>query len=285
MANVAVASNARFIPVPQMPVGIPFLWFTDNFPEGTLKCNGQTFSATEYPELAMKYPLLQLPDIRGVTPRGMDEGRGLNPDASGLPVGSYQADQFKAHTHYNGSTSGGSNVGGVSFAGNFSGMSTGSSGGTETRGKCVLCYWLVYARTMYYDLAVEGGNAYMLGGHQSNYYASKQDLTNALIIQEAWQTPTLLNGWVNYGSVYAPAGFYKDPLGIVHLRGGVKSGTIGLNVFTLPVGYRPAFDLVFVTSSNALQGQAVVKANGDIALMIGSSVSFYLDHISFRAEG
>ncbi len=61
------------------------------------------------------------------------------------------------------------------------------------------------------------------------------------ITQEAWQTPTLTNGWVNYGSFYTPSGYFKDKNGIVHLRGQVKSGTMSQAIFTLPTGYRPEY--------------------------------------------
>ena len=57
--------------------------------------------------------------------------------------------------------------------------------------------------------------------------------------QQAWQAPTLLNGWTNYdATTWDPVGYMKDSLGFVHLRGFVKGGTIstGTIVFKLPVG-------------------------------------------------
>jgi len=39
-----------------------------------------------------------LPDRRGTVSRMMDNGRGLDP-AGDLPLGTYEADQFEAHTH------------------------------------------------------------------------------------------------------------------------------------------------------------------------------------------
>lgn len=54
-----------------------------------------------------------------------------------------------------------------------------------------------------------------------------------------WIAPTLLNSWAN-ASGGTPAGYYKDPLGIVHLRGRLNGGANGSNLFNLPVGYRPA---------------------------------------------
>lgn len=61
------------------------------------------------------------------------------------------------------------------------------------------------------------------------------------IVQQAWQAPSLLNSWANYGIGHNPAGYFKDTLGIVHLRGLVKDGTVGQAIFTLPTGYRPSY--------------------------------------------
>lgn len=63
---------------------------------------------------------------------------------------------------------------------------------------------------------------------------------------EAWIAPTLLNSWVQvattngYGTS-APLGFFKDPTGIVRLRGRLRGGTSLTTAFTLPPGYRPEF--------------------------------------------
>ena len=67
---------------------------------------------------------------------------------------------------------------------------------------------------------------------------------------EAFIAPTLLNSWVNFDvAINNSAGYYKDAFGIVHLRGLVKTGTVGLAIFALPVGYRPvkqSFSLSFL---------------------------------------
>lgn len=60
------------------------------------------------------------------------------------------------------------------------------------------------------------------------------------IVQPNWIAPTLLNGWVNYGGVTEPAGYYLDSNGVVHIRGRVKDGTSNI-VCSLPAGYRPAY--------------------------------------------
>lgn len=57
-------------------------------------------------------------------------------------------------------------------------------------------------------------------------------------VQEAWITPTLLNGWTNYGTDVLK--MYKDEFGIVHIRGRIRGGLALTIIMTLPVGYRPA---------------------------------------------
>lgn len=51
-------------------------------------------------------------------------------------------------------------------------------------------------------------------------------------------------GWGNYGNGYAPAHYYIDANGLLHLGGTVQttngSATDGIQIFTLPAGYRPA---------------------------------------------
>ncbi|MHA1304899.1 MAG: hypothetical protein ACTSPI_14470 [Candidatus Heimdallarchaeaceae archaeon] len=95
--------------------------------------------------------------------------------------------------------------------------------------------------------------------------------------------PAFLNGWVNYGGVYSTMAFRKDALGFVHLKGMVKDGTIGLNVFILPEGYRPAADLWYPAVSNSAFGDVVIKAGGDVGAQHGSNTWFSFSGITFYA--
>jgi len=73
------------------------------------------------------------------------------------------------------------------------------------------------------------------------------------IQQEDWIAPTLENNWVNYGGHHTPAGYYKDSLGIVHLRGIVYRTVARYQstIFTLPEGYRPEYQQVCCTLAGA----------------------------------
>ncbi|MCW6567864.1 phage tail protein [Yersinia ruckeri] len=62
-----------------LPVGVPIPWPSATPPTGWLKCNGATFTAAQYPKLALAYPALRLPDLRGEFIRGWDDGRGVDP--------------------------------------------------------------------------------------------------------------------------------------------------------------------------------------------------------------
>jgi len=61
-----------------LPVGVPVPWPSANPPVGWLTCNGDAFSATDYPLLAKAYPSLKLPDLRGEFIRGWDAGRSVD---------------------------------------------------------------------------------------------------------------------------------------------------------------------------------------------------------------
>jgi hypothetical protein len=94
--------------------------------------------------------------------------------------------------------------------------------------------------------------------------------------------PAFENAWVNFGTAWSRAGFYKDLHGVVHLTGTITGGASASTAFTLPDGYRPSRnlflpvangDFLFVRSNGAVQATyAINTSNGDIGL----------DGLSFR---
>lgn len=105
--------------------------------------------------------------------------------------------------------------------------------------------------------------------------------------QEPWNAPTLANSWVYYGSPYSTPGYFKDANGIVHVRGVVKSGTVGSAIFTLPAGYCPEFRLMYPTASFSISadayGRVDVDTNGNVLPIAGTNSYFSMDVIKFRA--
>jgi hypothetical protein len=100
---------------------------------------------------------------------------------------------------------------------------------------------------------------------------------------EAFIAPTLAGAWVNFGGSYATAGYARDPLGFVWLRGVIKNGAVPLTVFTLPVGYRPALDEIF----NGIEGtngscRIDVTQGGAVIVQTGNNAYISLSGIRFR---
>ena len=110
---------------------------------------------------------------------------------------------------------------------------------------------------------------------------------NAVTIrQEDWQPVKFQDGWTDYGAKYNPAAFFKDSLGIVHLRGLVKDGGLGYEktIFTLPPGYRPEFRQLFVNARHdQASGRVDVETNGRVIPTSGTSNWMSLDGLTFRA--
>ncbi|WBT57029.1 phage tail protein [Kosakonia oryzendophytica] len=79
-----------------LPVGVPVPWPSATPPTGWLKCNGAAFTASQYPKLALAYPALKLPDLRGEFIRGWDDGRGVD---AGRTLLTAQADELRSHNH------------------------------------------------------------------------------------------------------------------------------------------------------------------------------------------
>jgi len=116
--------------------------------------------------------------------------------------------------------------------------------------------------------------------------------------------PAYQNGWMGYGAPFGKASFYKDSSGVVHLTGltcsessqdatvCTSSTLIGgtVPIFTLPVGFRPASQLLFTTLSyggnNYLHTRIDVTTAGVVELISppdGGENWVSFDGISFLA--
>lgn len=110
---------------------------------------------------------------------------------------------------------------------------------------------------------------------------------DTLAASEAWHEigqagqPAFQNGWTNYSPSGNSAGYYKDRLGYVHLKGMVKDGTMSQTAFTLPVGYRPAKGMLLPTASAHVYGEILLYADGRVDPETGWNLLMSLDGIVF----
>jgi hypothetical protein len=158
------------------------------------------------------------------------------------------------------------------------------------------------------------GSVTHVAKHMKNYFYTKSQ-SNARFAgksQEAWHTvgaagePSFTSmcvsgepvqvRWTNYGlgsAEFNEVGFYKDSVGVVHLKGlatqdcGGYSDGAGSVIFVLPPGYRPAETEVQVTVANNTVNRINVKATGEVRpeLAVGRDTGVWisLDGITFRA--
>lgn len=101
-------------------------------------------------------------------------------------------------------------------------------------------------------------------------------------VPTAWITASpMQNGWVAYD---ARVPQYRKIGDIVYLRGVIKSGALGSQAFTLPVGYRPPSlgNLGFAVESNSAFGLVNIEPSGLVMPVIGQPTAYIrLDNIYF----
>jgi hypothetical protein len=112
----------------------------------------------------------------------------------------------------------------------------------------------------------------------------KASRASFLGVNDPWtDISSFTNSWTNYNSSYNSAGYYKDALGVVHLRGMISSGTMGNSAFTLPSGYRPGKILLRVVASNGAFGDVYIRPDGTVSPTVGNNAYVSLDGLSFKA--
>lgn len=92
-----------------------------------------------------------------------------------------------------------------------------------------------------------------------------------------WIAPALAANWSNFGGGQATAGYRKDAVGRVELKGLVKKATalaLPDTLFTLPVGYRPATTRHFPVYSAGGFTSVAIFSNGAVQIEVGGSASF-----------
>lgn len=99
-----------------------------------------------------------------------------------------------------------------------------------------------------------------------------------------WQTATLQNGFINYGTSSYSNARYRKKNGILYIDGLIKNGSPNTVIFNLPAGFRPSARLVFPVLSNFSARRVDVHPNGNVeaithhtAWMSLAGISFVLD--------
>lgn len=123
------------------------------------------------------------------------------------------------------------------------------------------------------SIATSSG-ALLIGTNVDNGSGAKLQINGSLTTSfyVPWTAPTLLNSWVNFGGGQLDIAYARDSIGMVHIRGTVKNGTLN-PIFVLPVDCRPSNTIRFICRSG-LAGFLLIDifANGNV-----TPVAYYGD--------
>lgn len=141
------------------------------------------------------------------------------------------------------------------------------------------------------------------GGADPSFIAAELIASSVGVAPEPWHfvgatgEPAFLNGWTNNSGGYEPTRFYKDPYGQVHVQGHIlaPASGMGIAVFVLPVGYRPAnaiegSSVMFTGGSNTIGRFQISATTGEVRVYSTTntappaSAQYTLNNIHFRAE-
>lgn len=151
------------------------------------------------------------------------------------------------------------------------------------------------------DLTVDGATTiaqtltvksttHMTGATMDSGFITNGALSSSSVSTDSgsWTAVTFQNSWTNYSTpTWAPAAYYKDAMGFVHLKGLIANGTLGSTAFTLPAGFRPANARLFgpITGGNTI-GRIDINTNGTVVIQnVGTPQTWVtLEGITFQAE-
>lgn len=135
-------------------------------------------------------------------------------------------------------------------------------------------------------------NSAALGGQPPGAYV--ESAVEPWHVVNAPGEPGFAAGWHNYdeGGNASTGAFYRDPLGLVHLRGELGSSNPGTTAaFTLPAGYRPSQPLTLPTidintGGTPNPGLAIVAREGGVFVLCPDPPCVpTLNGLTFRADG
>jgi len=132
--------------------------------------------------------------------------------------------------------------------------------------------------------AGNAGNAAALQGMPASAFA-RSESESYHEVNSAGEPP-FENGWANRGMGNSTAAFYRDPLGVVHLKGRIFNAADGTVAYTLPAGYRPSQALTLpLAAQGPIAGFALINTGGQLSLVCEGAVECDagFDGLTFRA--
>ena len=99
-----------------------------------------------------------------------------------------------------------------------------------------------------------------------------------------WNQPTLNAGWTNYGNDTSPVRYTKRD-NVVYLEGSCSRTNEEDVIFTLPVGYRPEYDITNVVFGFSGVMRMDIHNTGEVTLITNGTVDWVSFNISYIVGG
>jgi hypothetical protein len=126
--------------------------------------------------------------------------------------------------------------------------------------------------------------------------ANTAEVANSLTPAEPWHVvgtpgePAFQNSWVSESKEGQTVAFYKDQVGVVHLRGIAADGTPEKTIFALPLGFRPApgellpFAVACLPCEPTATGTLLIAEESPGSVEAPDAEEVSLEGVTFRAE-
>lgn len=121
-----------------------------------------------------------------------------------------------------------------------------------------------------------------VGRDTSSTLRFRADAVSLRCAGEALVAPTYADAnWADYGGGFTGGGYWRDALGLIHLRGLVQTSVgraVGATIFTLPVGFRPSAQELFAVNigTTGTHGRVDVAATGQVYIQTALAASDFV---------
>lgn len=136
------------------------------------------------------------------------------------------------------------------------------------------------------DNTTSAGN--LSGSIKLDTSSNGNNITQLNTPQMIWEYPLLPDGISNFNGSFAQCRYGKDRSGNIIIEGLLKGCSDNMDLFTLPIGYRPKYNKYFVITSNdgvsLSTGTMIINSNGVVRLDKNIGSAFISIECCFMGE-
>ena len=125
--------------------------------------------------------------------------------------------------------------------------------------------------------------------NEVNTLRTEVDALKTATVVTPWVNMTLSNGWVSMGGGHPPMRYRKTGVDLVTVQFGIKNGTAGAVISTLPSDCRPFYTATVLVRAGGSPPQAICQVNTDGTIVAyypaGATTDLFAGIITFPLSG